>query len=61
MDNLQAHTLLDNSTFETKAIQWYCNLLLNQNNKLDDMTGIENGILAAYGMCPLYESPCFAT
>jgi hypothetical protein len=52
-DNLQAHTVPDNSTFEDKAIQWFCNLLLN-NDELDDMIGVNNGILVAYRMCP----PC---
>jgi hypothetical protein len=52
-DNLQAHTVPDNSTFEDKAILWFCNLLLN-NDELDDMIWFDNGILVAYGMC----SPC---
>ncbi len=43
----------DNSTFEYKAIQWFHDLLLN-NNELDDMIGFDNGILVDYGMCP----PC---
>jgi hypothetical protein len=34
-------------------IQWFCDLLLN-NDELDDMIGFNNGILVAYGMCP----PC---
>jgi hypothetical protein len=52
--DLGAQILPDNSTFEPKAIQWYLSLLLNKNDDLDDMIGINNGILVAYGMCP----PC---
>jgi hypothetical protein len=52
-NNLQAHIVPDNSTFEDKAIQGFRDLLLN-NNELDDMIGFDNGILVAYGMCP----PC---
>jgi hypothetical protein len=44
----------DTSTFEDKATQWFCNLLLNKNDNLDDKIGVDNGILVAYGMCP----PC---
>ncbi len=61
MDNLQAHTSPDKSLFKTKAIQWYCNLLLNQNGEVNNMIGAENGILFAYGMCPPCEPPCSAT
>jgi hypothetical protein len=53
-DNLPAHILPDSSTFENKIIQWYPDLLLNQNNEMDDMISFKNGILVAYGMCP----PC---
>jgi hypothetical protein len=60
-DNLQAHTFPNKLPFETKAIPWYCDLLLNQNGEVDDMIGVENCILAAYGMCPSYEPPCSAT
>jgi hypothetical protein len=59
MNNLQAQILHDNSSFKNKAIQWYCDLLLNQNNKVDDMIGIKNGILVAYGMCLPCEPPFF--
>jgi hypothetical protein len=52
-NNLQAHIVPDNSTFEDKAIQWFCDLLLN-NDELDDVIGFNNGILVAYRMCP----PC---
>jgi hypothetical protein len=58
---MQAHILPDNSPSETKAIQWYFDLLLNKKNKVDDMIGVENGILVAYGMSPPYDPPCFAT
>jgi hypothetical protein len=51
-DNLQAHISKNKLTFETKAIQWYHNLLLNQSIELDHMIGVENGILVAFGMCP---------
>jgi hypothetical protein len=47
MNNLQAHILPDISTFKTKAIQWYRDLLLNKNDDLDDMIGFKNGILVA--------------
>ena len=43
----------DNLSFEEKAIRWYNELLLHPG-KADDMTGFDNGILIAYGMCP----PC---
>jgi hypothetical protein len=48
-NNLQAHIVPDNSTFEDKAIQWFCDLLLN-NDELNDMIGFDNGILVAYGI-----------
>ena len=51
--NLGNHTVPDNLSFKEKAIRWYRNLLLH-HNVADDMTGFENGILIAYGMCP----PC---
>ncbi len=44
-NNLRAHIHPDNSSFEEKAIQWYKDLLLNQNEELDDMIGFNNGIL----------------
>jgi hypothetical protein len=47
-DNLRAHLYPDNSPFEDKAIQWYRDLLLNQDQDLDDMIGFDNGILIAY-------------
>jgi hypothetical protein len=53
-NNLRAHIHPDNSLFEEKAIQWYKDLLLNQEEELDDTIGFENGILIAYGMTP----PC---
>jgi len=51
--NLRNHTVPDNLSFEEKAIFWYRDLLLH-HNVTDDMTGFDNGILVAYGMCP----PC---
>ena len=51
--NLRNHTVPDNLPFEEKAIVWYRDLLLN-HKVADDMTGFDNGILIAYGMCP----PC---
>ena len=39
--------------FEEKAIRWYPDLLLH-HDVADDMTGFDNRILIAYGMCP----PC---
>ncbi len=50
---LRAHIVPENSTFENKAIQWFCDLLLN-NDELNNIVGFDNGILVAYGMCP----PC---
>jgi hypothetical protein len=60
-DNLQARTSPDKSPFKTKAIQLYRDLLLNQHGDVDDMVGVENGILVAYRMCPPCEPPCSAT
>jgi len=54
-NNLRAHLHPDNSSFEEKAIQWYRDLLLNQEQDLDDMVGFDNGILIAYGMSPACE------
>lgn len=51
--NLREYTYPDTRPFEEKAIRWYRELLLHPN-KADDMTGFDNGILIAYGMCP----PC---
>ncbi len=34
-------------------IRWYSDLLLGQDH-VDDMTGFDNGIIMAFGMCP----PC---
>jgi hypothetical protein len=51
--NLREYILPDNLPFEEKAIRWYRELLLYPE-KADDMTGFDNGILIAYGMCP----PC---
>ena len=52
-NNLRQYLKSNSAPFDKKAIQWYRELLLDQAN-LDDMTGIVNGILIAYGMCP----PC---
>ena len=51
--NLCEYTIPDNLPFEEKAIRWYCKLL-PYPEKADNMTGFDNGILIAYGMCP----PC---
>jgi hypothetical protein len=51
--NLRNQTVPDNLPIEEKAIHWYRDLLLNLNIT-DNMTGFDNGILVAYGMCP----PC---
>jgi hypothetical protein len=56
-NNLREHTYPDTDPFEEKAIRWYRELLLHPD-KADDMTGFDNGILVAYGMClpcPLQE------
>ena len=52
-NNLREHTYPDTLPFEEKAIRWYRELLLHPD-RADDMTGFDNGILIAYGMCP----PC---
>jgi hypothetical protein len=52
-DNLRSYLVPDTLPFAEKAIHWYRDLLLNHEN-VDDMTGFDNGILIAYGMCP----PC---
>ena len=52
--NLCNHTVPDNLPFEEKAIRWYHDLLLN-HDVADDMTGFDNGILVACGMCPSCE------
>ncbi len=52
-DNLCSYLLPDTLLFAEKAICWFCDLLLN-HEKVDNMTGFNNGILIAYGMC----SPC---
>ena len=41
-------------TFEENTIIWYRSLLLNQAHS-DDMTGFDNDILIAYGLCPPVE------
>ena len=51
--NLCNHTLPNNLPFEEKTICWHRDLLLH-HNVADDMTGFDNGILVAYGMC----TPC---
>ena len=53
INNRREHTYPDTLPFEEKAIRWYHELLLHPH-KADDMTGCDNGILIAYGMCP----PC---
>jgi hypothetical protein len=50
-DNLHEYSVPDTLLFEEKAIRWYLELLLN-HSQADDMTGFDNGILLAYGMCP---------
>jgi hypothetical protein len=52
-NNLHEYSIPDTLPFEEKAIRWYQELLLN-HSQADDMTGFDNGILMAYGMCP----PC---
>ena len=52
-NNLRQYLEPDSAPFNEKAIQWYCELLLDQASA-DDMTGFDNGILIVYGMCP----PC---
>jgi hypothetical protein len=41
-------------TFKENAIAWFCSLLLDQTHA-DNMTGFDNDILIAYGMCPPVE------
>jgi len=52
-DNLKSYIIPDTHSFEEKAIRWYSDLLLGRD-RLDDMTGFDNGIIMAFGMCP----PC---
>ncbi len=52
-NNLCSYLVPDTLPFAKKTIRWYRDLLLN-HKKVDDMTGFNNGILIAYGMCP----PC---
>ena len=51
MDNLCNYTVPNTLTLEENTIWWYISLLLNQEHA-DNMTGFDNGILIAYGMCP---------
>jgi hypothetical protein len=50
-NNLREYTYPDTVPFAEKAIRWYRELLLHPE-KANDMTGFDNGILIAYGMCP---------
>jgi hypothetical protein len=50
MQNLRNHTVPNTLTFKENAISWFHSLLLNQT-KVDDLTGSDNVILIAYGMC----------
>jgi hypothetical protein len=52
-NNLCSYLVMDTLPFAKKAIHWYPDLFLN-HEKVNDMTGFDNGILIAYGMCP----PC---
>jgi hypothetical protein len=52
MDNLHGYIILDTHSFEEKAIRWYGDLLLG-NDQVNNMN-LTNGIMMAYGMCP----PC---
>jgi hypothetical protein len=52
-DNLKSYIIPDTRSFEEKMIRWYSDLLLRQDH-VDDMTGFDNGIIMAFGMCP----PC---
>ena len=52
-ENLRIYIVADTNSFEEKAIRWYGDLL-HGKEQVDDMTGFDNGIMMAYGMCP----PC---
>jgi hypothetical protein len=52
-NNLCQYFVPDTLSFKEKAIRWYCELSLH-HDKADKMTGFDNGILIAHGMCP----PC---
>jgi hypothetical protein len=54
LDNLRGYTIPDTQSFKEKAIRWYSDLLLGQ--RADDQMGFDNGIIVAYGMCPLITS-----
>jgi hypothetical protein len=53
LPTISASIYPDTLPFAEKAIRWYRELLLHPE-KANDMTGFDNGILIAYGMCP----PC---
>jgi hypothetical protein len=55
-NNLCEYILPDSFLFAEKAIRWYHELLLHPENA-NDMMGFDNGILIAYGMCPLSTLP----
>ena len=50
-DNVHGYITPDICSFEEKAIHWYRGLSLGKD-PVDDMTGFNNGIMMAYGMCP---------
>jgi hypothetical protein len=52
-DNLHGYIIPDAHSFEEKAIRWYGDLPLGKD-QVNNMTGFDNGIMMAYGMCP----PC---
>ena len=54
MQNLQNHRVPNTLTFKENTIIWYRSLLLNRAHS-GDMTGFDNGILIAYGLCPPVE------
>ncbi len=54
MQNLQNHTVPNTLTFKENTIILYRSLLLDQAHA-NDMTGFNNGILIAHGMCPPVE------
>ena len=52
-DNLREYILPDTLPFAEKSIRWYLKLLLHPE-KANNMTGFDNRMLIAHGMCP----PC---
>ena len=60
-DNLRAHICPDTSTFEDKATQWFCDLLLNKNDDLDNELVLTMVFLLPMACVPHVNSLCHTT